>query len=276
MFYRIVLQGHVAQGADLADVKHQFTRVTGLPPSVTDQMFRSTPNVIKRQVPQADAERIVTTLRAIGASVTLEPDFQGPSAGGLDPVTVPAIPSYRQIDLRTDPPTPGPAPSSWRRHARKLLRLGLPIVGIALLVAAALQFAPEFGTFVRGLRKPSPAPVAAPERKSPADAVAASETSSMNASHMHGPWRCTNQSDGSSTYWHFRADGTLAYLGDDLKHGDVPIPGPDIFAHWTLDGSRLRLETGGGASRQFTLDRLTLTQLDYFDAKGDATRCSRP
>ncbi|MFO1315107.1 MAG: hypothetical protein U1F58_05845 [Burkholderiales bacterium] len=276
MFYRIVLQGHVAQGANVADVKHQFTRVTGLPPSVTERLFGSTPNVIKRQVPQADAERIVTTLRAIGASVTLEPDFQGPSAGGLDPVTVPAIPSYRQIDLRPDPSATAPAPPSWRRHARKLTRWALPVGSIVLLVAAALYFAPEFEAFVRDLRKPSPTPNVAPARKAPADAIAASEAPAPSASHVHGPWRCTNQRNGSSTYWHFRADGTLAYLGDDLMHGDVPILGPDIPGHWTLDGIRLRLEAGSGASRQFTLDRLTLTQLDYFDASGDATRCSRP
>ena len=50
-------------------------------------------------------ESNVRLTAADGSSVTLEPDFQGPAAGGLDPVTVPAIPSFRHIDL---PPEPAP------------------------------------------------------------------------------------------------------------------------------------------------------------------------
>lgn len=276
MFYRIVLQGHVAQGANVADVKSQFTRVTGLPPSVTDRLFGSTPNVIKRQVPQDDAERIAATLRAIGATVTLEPDYQGPNAGGLDPVTVPAIPSYRHIDLPPEPAATPTARPAWKRRAGKLLKFAVPAGGIALLVAAALLFKPDFGGLVRGWRKPPPAPVAGPARKA-ADAPAPGpETPAMNANLLHGPWRCTSQSNGSSTYWNYRADGRLEYLGDDLKHGDTPLLGPDIPTRWTLDGRQLRLDVESGPHRQITLDRLSLTQLDYFDAKGDATRCSRP
>lgn len=275
MFYRIVLQGHVAHGVTLADVKQQFARVTGLPPSVTDRLFGTTPNVIKRQVPQADAERIVTTLRAIGASVTLEPDFQGPAAGGLDPVTVPAIPSFRHIDL---PPEPAPSPPATSgNRLRKLRKLALPLGVVVPLVAGALYFAPEFEAFVRELRKPpAAAAVAVAPKKPTTDAAAAPEAPALNASLLHGPWRCTNQQDGSSTYWSYRADGTLAYLGDDLRHGDQPIMGADIPTGWSLDGRRLRLGFDNGSARQVTLDRLSLTQVDYYDARGSVTRCSRP
>ncbi|MBK9116093.1 MAG: hypothetical protein IPM22_10775 [Betaproteobacteria bacterium] len=226
MFYRIVLQGHVAHGVTLSDVKQQFARVTGLPPSVTDRLFGTTPNVIKRQVPQADAERIVTTLRAIGASVTLEPDFQGPAAGGLDPVTVPAIPSFRHIELPLEPQVAAEPPPAWRRQARKLGKFAVPAAGIALLAAAALYFAPEVEELVRGLRKPASLAVAAPARKAATEPAAARDTPTLNASLLHGPWRCTNQNDGSSTYWNYRADGTLAYLGDDFGAATSRSSGP--------------------------------------------------
>ena len=188
MFYRIVLQGHVPQGVNLTDVKHQFTRVTGLPPSVTDHLFGSTPNVIKRQVAQADAERIAATLRAIGASVTLEPDFHGPNAGGLDPVTVPALPASRHIELPTEPPAAAPPTPAWRRLARKYGKLALPVGGTVLLLAAALNFAPEVDELVRGLRKTPPPAATAPARTPAAARAASSGAPALNASLLHGPW----------------------------------------------------------------------------------------
>lgn len=276
MFYRIVLQGHVAQGVALADVKHQFTRVTGLPPSVTDSLFGSTPNVIKRQVAQADAERIAATLRAIGASVTLEPDYQGPNPGGLDPVTVPAPAAARHIDLPPEPQVTAPPPPAWRRKVRTLTRFGAPVAGIAVLAAVVLYFAPDVTELVSGLRKPAAAATAVATRPPAAPAAPAVDSAPPNAGLLHGPWRCTNQNNGSSTYWNYRDDGALAYLGDDFKRGDAPIVGPDIPARWALDSRRLRVETPAGAAQQVTVERLSLTQLEYYDAKGVATRCSRP
>ncbi len=275
MYYRIVLQGHVADGRNQAEVRHQFSRVTGLPPGVTAQMFGSTPNVIKRQLPRADAERIAATLRAIGASVTLEPDYQGPSAGGLDPVTLPAIPNFGPIGLPPEPAA-APPPSRGSRALRKLGQWALPVLGVGLIVAAALYFAPEFEAFVRKWRKaPEPPPMTV-VRKAPIDAAPAQEASGPRADHVHGPWRCTNQTDGSSTYWIYRPDGTLAYVGDDMKHGDQPIAGPDVPTTWALDGDDLRLGGPGGAERALKIERLTLMQLEYRDPKGNATRCSRP
>src|SRR5690242_18941189 len=72
MFYRVVMQGRTVGGAELATVKREFVRVTGLPVRVADDMFGGMPKVIKRKVPQADAERIASTLRAIGAAATVE------------------------------------------------------------------------------------------------------------------------------------------------------------------------------------------------------------
>ena len=77
MFYRVVMQGRALGGADLNDVKRDFVRVTGLPVPVAEQLFGGMPQVIKRQVPQTDAERIVATLRAIGAAATVEREPPG-------------------------------------------------------------------------------------------------------------------------------------------------------------------------------------------------------
>src|SRR5215218_9822865 len=72
MFYRVVMQGRVLGTADIAGVKREFVRVTGLPVSVADDMFGGMPKVIKRKAEQSDAERIAATLRAIGAAATVE------------------------------------------------------------------------------------------------------------------------------------------------------------------------------------------------------------
>ena len=61
MFYRIVLQAHAHHEATLDEVKRQFSYVTGLPLSVTEQLFAAAPPVLNRQVAQADAERISQT-----------------------------------------------------------------------------------------------------------------------------------------------------------------------------------------------------------------------
>ena len=77
MFYRVVMQGRTVGGAELAAVKREFVRVTGLPVGVADGMFGGMPQVIKRKVPQSDAERIAATLRAIGAAATVEREVAG-------------------------------------------------------------------------------------------------------------------------------------------------------------------------------------------------------
>jgi len=72
MFYRVVMQGRTLGGADSAVVKREFVRVTGLPVRVADDMFSGMPNVIKRRVEQADAERIAAT--GAGRKLETQPD----------------------------------------------------------------------------------------------------------------------------------------------------------------------------------------------------------
>ena len=45
---------------------------------------------------------------------------------------------------------------------------------------------------------------------------------------------------------------------------------------WSLDGTRLTLRYETAPPRPLTLDRLTLSQLEYRDAKGEDIRCRRP
>lgn len=123
MFYRVVLQGHAAGDHDLVMVKREFARVTGMPESVTDRLFAQTPRPLKERVPQADAERIAATLRAIGAAVTVERDLiaslESVDGGAYDLVP----PAHR------GPPTvvPGSENLRPRRHRRPPRRSGCAV-----------------------------------------------------------------------------------------------------------------------------------------------------
>ena len=46
MFYRVVLQGRAAGDHDLATVKREFARVTGMPENVTERVFALTPRTL--------------------------------------------------------------------------------------------------------------------------------------------------------------------------------------------------------------------------------------
>jgi hypothetical protein len=57
--------------------------------------------------------------------------------------------------------------------------------------------------------------------------------------HIVGPWRCTDQNTGPSTYGVYGEDGALSYYGDDANHGDKPISRPGLPITWALDGNCL-------------------------------------
>ena len=271
MFYRIVLQVHAQQGAALDELKRQFSSVTGLSRSVTDQLFATAPTVLKRQVEQADAERISQTLRAIGANVTVEPVFHVPVPVGLDPVTVPGLPrAATNIDL---PPPPDPEQATRSSMRRRVARLAKAVVG-AVILAGVVVVAYQYEEDLRDARK-SPRPV--PAVKKPAVAAdVAQEAPAFAREHVVGPWRCTDQSTGASTYWVYGEDGALTYHGDDANHGDKPIVRPDLPTAWALEGNRLTWSYETAPTRTVVLDRLALMQLDYRDDHGDAIRCRRP
>ena len=271
MFYRIVLQVHAQQGPALDELKRQFSSVTGLSRSVTDQLFAAAPTVLKRQVEQADAERISQTLRAIGANVTVEPVFHVPVPVGLDPVTVPGLPrAAATIELPPPPETEQAARSSMRRRVARLAKV---VVG-AVILAGAIVIAYQYEEDLRDARK-SPRP--APTVKKPAVAAdVAPDVPAFTREHVVGPWRCTDQNTGESTYWIYGEDGALTYHGDDANHGDKPIVRPGLPVAWALDGNRLTWRYEVAPPRTVVLDRLALMQLDYRDAEGDAIRCRRP
>jgi hypothetical protein len=271
MFYRIVLQSHAQQGAALEEVKRQFSYVTGLPASVTDQLFAAAPTVIKRQVEQVDADRISETLRAIGANVTVEPVFHAPVPVGLDPVTVPGLPMRAAaIELPPPPVAEQAARPSMRRRA---VRLAKAVVA-AVILAGAIVVAYQYEETLREARHSSrQVPVV---KKPTLAADAPPEVPAFKPSHIVGPWRCTDQNTGASTYWVYGEDGALSYYGDDANHGDKPIARPGLPIAWALDGNRLTWRYEAAPSRTVVLDTLVLMQLDYRDAQGDAIRCRRP
>ena len=271
MFYRIVLQSHAQQGAALEEIKRQFSSVTGLPGTVTEQLFATAPTVIKRQVTQADAERISQTLRAIGANVTVEPVFHVPVPVGIDPVTVPGLPmAAAAIELPAPPVTEQASRPSMRRRAVRLAK----VVVAAVVLAGAIVVAYQYEENLREARQNArPVSVA----KKPAHAADVSpEVPAFKPEHVVGPWRCTDQNTGTSTYWVYGEDGALSYHGDDASRGDKPIVRPDLPIAWALDGNRLTWRYEAAPPRTVVLDRLVLMELDYRDAQGDAIRCRRP
>ncbi|MFO1325404.1 MAG: hypothetical protein U1F15_15260 [Burkholderiales bacterium] len=283
MFYRVVLQGRTLGGADVEEVKRQFVRVTGLPPSVADRLFGGTPEVIKRQVPQTDAERIAATLRAIGAAAVVERELPGAEDATREGVRVVVAP------LHNGPPTiipggAGPADSapvaSPRARRLRTVREKWPMVagGIAL-VAVAILLAPYIDDLVADLRRatspaPPPAPVA-PARTP--TAAAAAHAAPLNAALLHGPWRCVDQRTGVSTYWSYADHGTLIFHGDALS--DRPAPGAagaSAPTGWKIEGRRLSHTFERGAPVTYTLTDLTLSRLRYGDERGADIECRRP
>jgi|APLow6443716910_1056828.scaffolds.fasta_scaffold178681_1 hypothetical protein len=271
MFYRIVLQSHAQQGAALEEVKRQFSSVTGLPAAVTEQLFAAAPTVIKRQVEQADADRISQTLRAVGANVTVEPVFHTPVPVGLDPVTVPGLPMRAAaIELPPPPVAEQAARPSMRRRA---VRLAKAVVAAVVLTGAILVAY----RYEEALSEARHSPRQVPLVKTPARAAdAPPEVPAFKPAHIFGPWRCTDQNTGASTYWVYGEDGALSYYGDDAHYGDKPIARPGLPIAWALEGNRLTWRYEAAPSRTVVLDALVLMQLDYRDAQGDAIRCRRP
>lgn len=275
MYYRVVIQGRTLGGADVDEVKRHFVRVTGLPARVAEQLFGGMPKVIKRQVPQTDAERIAATLRAIGAAATVERELPGTEDETPEGIQVVAT------ALNAGPPTiiPGSAPppdvTPPSRNSRTLraLRARLPLLlGGAVVVAGAILLAPVVDDLVANLR---PAP--APARVAPARATAPEIVQSapvMNPTLMHGPWRCTNQRTGVSTYWTYGADGDLIFHGDALS--DRARPGTSGPTGWKLEGQRLSHTFAQRAPDTYTVAELTLARLQYGDERDLAIECRRP
>jgi len=279
MLYRVVLQGRTLDGADVKEVKKHFIRVTGLPTLAADELFEGTPQVIKRQLSQTDAERIAATLRAIGAAATVERELPGTgdeSPEGIHVVAAPLHAGPPTVIPGSEPlPVTAPAPSRQARLLRAV-RAKLPLfLGGAALVAGAIVLAPFVDDFVQNLRSdPAPTPVA-PVRAPEPDAAHAPPP--MNPTLIHGPWRCVDQRTGASTYWTYVESGTLIFHGDVLS--DRPPP-PAIAASaptaWKLEGQQLLHTYAQRVPDAYTVTDLTLSRLRYGDGRRLDIQCRRP
>jgi hypothetical protein len=279
MFYRVVLQGHVAHGADMAEVKREFMRITALPSSVTDRLFGGMPKIIKRRVPEADAERIALTLRAIGAAATIERELEtGPDASPEGPATLAPLGGTDTISFHDSPPVVAPVSSKmsrWPSFAwRWLPWLVASGVGLALVPVAA----PIVDDWVRRARV---VPAVIPK---PASKVVASDVKpeivAPKSENLHGPWRCTSQSTGRSNYWLYNADGTLGFYGEsDFASGKPAIASADVPTRWTLQGDKLAWSYAGHqpkADAAIKVLDLSLMKFTYIDPSREAFSCRRP
>jgi hypothetical protein len=70
--YRVILAGDVAPGADPANVRRKLMAMTGQSEAVATRLLSGTPNAIKRNLSQAEAERILGMLQQIGAVASVE------------------------------------------------------------------------------------------------------------------------------------------------------------------------------------------------------------
>ncbi|HTP99103.1 MAG TPA: hypothetical protein VMN56_07235 [Casimicrobiaceae bacterium] len=277
MFYRVVMQGRTLGGADVAAVKRDFVRVTGLPAKVAEDMFGGMPKVIKRQVAQSDAERIAATLRAIGAAAIVERELAGSEDKTPEGIRIVATP------LNAGPPTviPGmeplaeqPAPKSKALRLLGALAHRWPLIaGAAAVVAAAVLLAPYADEWLTKMRRaPAPAAVA---KASAAPAEAVLQAPALSPTLLQGPWRCVDQRTGVSTYWSYSPDGILIFHGDVLS--DRPAPRTSSTPTlWKLDGRRLLHTFDQHAPETYAVTELTLTRLRYGNERGLDIACRRP
>ena len=279
MFYRVVMQGRALGGADVDEVKRHFVRVTGLPAAFAEQLFGGIPQIIKRQVPQTDAERIAATLRAIGAAATVEPEPPAAEAETPEGIQVVAAPLNAGpptiIPGAMAPPPSAPVPS---RHTRwlRLLRGRWSLLRDAFMLAAlAILLTPVVEDLLAEMRHTSAPARVAPKRTPAAEVVPPAPV--MVATLMYGPWRCTDQRTGVSTYWSYGANGALIFHGDVLS--DAPAPAGAAASApngWKLEGQRLFHTFAQRAPDIYTVAQLTLARLRYGDERDFDIECRRP
>lgn len=276
MFYRVVLQGRAAGDHDLATIKHEFARVTGLSEYVTEQLFAQAPRSIRDGIAQADAERIAATLRAIGVAVTVERDLLTPVESVQDGAHEILPPEHR------GPPTivPGseaaaaPEPPAAAQRLTRQLRRYLPyLVGAPLALVALVVLTPIASDALLALFPPK-APPPAPAKPRPPEPPEPPEPPSARV--LHGPWRCTNQTTGLSTYWTFGTDGALTFHGDTLKESAANPGDPTIPIRWEFGDGRLVFSYANAPPVEYAVADLDLRRLRYGDGKGLDVQCRRP
>jgi hypothetical protein len=272
------MQGRTVRGADVCTVKREFVRVTGLPVSVADDMFGGMPKVVKRQARQADAERIAATLRAIGAAATVELENENAAGDETDQAieVLAALGHGPPTVVPGSEPPQAPSPARLRKAWVRDLRDQWPILlGSFALLGAAMYFAPEVSGFVSGfLPAPEPAAtVTAPAGDAAAQPASAALT--LNASLLHGPWRCVDQRTGLGDYWSYAADGALVFHGDVLSDRPAPNVG-GAATRWRLNGDHLLHTDPAGEVNAYNVAFLSLSRLRYLGDRGLEIECRRP
>ncbi len=274
MFYRIVLQGCAPGDHDPDTVKREFIRVTGVPQNVTERLFAGTPQPLKERVAKADAERIAATLRAIGASVTVEHDrlaSQVKVEGGVQELLPPEHRGPPTI-APGSAPAAAPAPPSTLLRLRRRLRTHLPVlVGAPLAVAALVVVVPLADEAIRGL---SPAEATPPVPVKALQTVATGPQAAPRASVLHGPWRCTDQRTGLSAFWTFGADGALTYHGDTYKEAAVVDPG--VATGWQLVDGQIVFTFAHKSPATYATTDVNFSRLRYGDGEEVDVQCRRP
>ncbi|MFO1311511.1 MAG: ribosomal protein L7/L12 [Burkholderiales bacterium] len=279
MFYRVVMQGRTVGGADIAVVKREFVRVTGLPVRVADDMFGGMPKVIKRKAEQADAERIAATLRAIGAAATVERETPGTADDeaedeGIEIIANPLSgpPTVAPGITPQDAPAPAKKWPRWMGH----LRENVPVLlGLLALLGAAVYFGPEASDYLATLRKPANPPAPKAAASASAEQSAAGQSLTFNVTLLHGPWRCVDQRTGLGVYWSYNADGGLIFHGDVLSDRAAP-PGTTAPTAWRLDSGKLLHQHPDGEVETFKVGFLSLARLRYVGERGLEVECRRP
>ena len=276
MFYRVVLQGRAAGDHDLATVKREFARVTGMPENVTERVFALTPRTLKEGVAQADAERIAATLRAVGAAVTVERDLLASLEAVDDGVHELLPPDHRGPPTLApgSEPVPATMPPTAAQRLRRRLRNHLPLLlGAPLTVVLLVVLAPFADDALRTLLPAQAAPmgpVKQPPEEAPAPPV------SPSASVLHGPWRCTDQRTGMSVYWTFGADGTLIFHGNVFKEGAARAGDPAIPNGWKFAERRLVFAFAQKPPVAYTVSDINISRLRYGDGGDVDIQCRRP
>ena len=271
------MQGRTLGGWDVAAVKRDFVRVTGLSAKAAEELFGGMPNVIKRQVAQSDAERIAATLRAIGAAATVERELAGPedkTPEGIRIVATPLNSGPPTVIPGMEPPVEQPVPKSKMRRVLGALAEKWPVVaGAAAVIGGAVLLAPYADELLTKMRRaPAPAAVA---KSSDAPVEGVLPPPALNPTLLQGPWRCVDQRTGVSTYWSYSPDGILIFHGDVLS--DRPAPrNSSTPTMWKLDGRRLLHAFDQHAPETYAVTELTLTRLRYGNERGLDVACRRP
>ncbi|MEP7330381.1 MAG: hypothetical protein ABI777_14320 [Betaproteobacteria bacterium] len=277
MFYRVVLQGRTAGEVDMATVKREFARVTGMSEDVTERVFAQVPHPLKEGVPKADAERIAGTLRAIGAAVTVERDLLtslDAVDGGVHELAPLAHRGPPTVAAGSEPAPEAVPPTAAQRLRKKLRPYLLLLLGAPLAAALLFVSAPYLDEM---LLPTGPAPVT-PTDKSVTPPTDDAPVSPVNVKIdlLYGPWRCTDQRTGISVFQSLGADGTFIAHGNTFKEGAPLVEDDNTPRRWELTNGRLVFTFANKPPVAYMVRDANLTQLRYGDGLNLDIQCRRP